>query len=159
MYASLRIQPILKAFPSALFIQINRNEVDTGRSLLEVRKRVFGSYEQWWSMEPPNINELRDMPCEQQVIEQVRSIYHTIDTDLTKMGASKTQVYEASYEKLCEAPEDLMKEIEDFLLGHGIAVKRISGILPNQFSKNKQGEIPRELFHKLERYASESRHR
>lgn len=72
LYAPLRIQAIAHHLPESLFIITHRDEVDNGHSLLEVRKKVFGSYHQWWSMEPPDTESLKRLPAHQQVKEQIR---------------------------------------------------------------------------------------
>ena len=35
-----------------------------------------------WTMEPPDVTKIKKQPAHEQVIEQIRSIYGTIDNDL-----------------------------------------------------------------------------
>lgn len=156
MYAALRLQPIITAFPNALFIQTNRDELEIGRSLLEVRKRIFDSYDHWWSMEPPNIGKIRALPCEQQVIEQVRSIYKTIKEDFQEMKIDNKQVHQISYEDLCNTPKIVMDQIEGFLLQHSVAIKRLPDCLPKNFKSQPKNQVPRALLDKMAQYATES---
>ena len=153
MYASLRIQPILKAFPKACFIITERDEVDNGHSLLVTRKKVFGNYDQWWSMEPPNICDLIHLPPSHQVIQQIRSIHETIESDLHLMNVSSEQFIHVNYEELCENPDSCMRKLSKFFAKNNIKVERTSFVL-NSFERNKAVQIPQSLYQGLNDYAN-----
>jgi len=71
LICSLRVAAIAAALPEALFIVVHRDLTDNARSLLVARRSVTGSYERWWSAEPPGYETLLGLTPEQQVVGQV----------------------------------------------------------------------------------------
>ena len=148
MYASLRIQPILNAFPNACFIITERDEVDNAHSLLVTRNNVYGNYDQWWSMEPPNIDELINLPATVQVLQQIRSIHKTIMSDLAVMNVPDKQVIRMSYEELCEHPNLCMSKLSEFFAVNNIQVHHVSQ-LPDYFTRDQSVNVPIALYQEL----------
>jgi|LauGreDrversion4_2_1035121.scaffolds.fasta_scaffold13705_4 hypothetical protein len=109
LYASLRIHPIAAAVPEAVFVIIRRDESDIAASLLRARRKVHGREDAWFSVEPPNIDELRHLPPERQVLEQVRSIYAVIEHDLRVAAVPSQQIVGVSYADLVNQPVDFIE--------------------------------------------------
>jgi len=68
--AGLRIRLLTKCFPSAKFIFINREPLSVAISLLNAREKFFNDCRKWWSILPPNFNDLLYLPPHEQVIHQ-----------------------------------------------------------------------------------------
>ncbi|MBI1730855.1 sulfotransferase [Candidatus Acetothermia bacterium] len=151
MNCALRLQPIATALPKALFIVIHRGLVDNAHSLLEVRMKVNGSYDAWWSMEPPNIDELRKLPSHEQVIKQIREIYDLIRCDREKIGESR--FLDIDYAEFCRDTGTSLAKLEDFLRKHGVDLKQLADV-PSSFQRPTKINIPQELYQKLKAYAA-----
>lgn len=154
-HAALRIQPIAKYIPESLFIIMERDELDNAHSLLEVRKRVYDDYERWWSMEPPAVKELESLPAHQQVVEQIRHIYSTIDNDLDVSNVNPSACFKLSYEKLCLDPEKEMDRLDAFFRANGCQIERRFAP-PSPFCRRNEIRIDRELFENVKNYARKS---
>jgi sulfotransferase family protein len=109
LICALRLGPIAEALPESVFVRIRRDLLATATSLLAGRKALYGDYGHWWSTEPPEIDRLRGLPPEQQVVEQVLSIEALIDAELDDIGADRFN--ELSYEALCEDAPGALSQI------------------------------------------------
>ena len=155
LYASSRISVLSKIFPESLYIIFNRNELDTAHSILEGRMKTFGNYENWWSLEPANIDKLKKLPVHEQVVEQIRSIYKMIDKDLSKMRVPKKQILRLNYENFCKDVKASTDTISNFFNVNACSIKLIKKP-PFQFKMNNEIRINKSLYKKLENYINES---
>ena len=154
LYASLRIQAIAHYLPESLFIVIHRNEVDNGHSLLEGRDRVFGNYQTWWSIEPPEIEVLKKLPAHEQVIEQIRHTYRTIDSDMKLAKIDSKRRMDFTYEDFCDSPASIVESVCSFLKQNGCQVKSRDIVLPESFARRQELHIDKKLYESLRRYAA-----
>ena len=152
MPCALRLQPLFKALPEALFIYIKRDLLKNSHSLLKVRKQLHGDYETWWSMEPPDIDHLRTLPVHQQVVEQVRSIQNLIERDSTVVG--KDRFFEIRYEDLCNDVFSTMKSLEAFFVRHDLRLTCCDNEIPASFSMKEEISIAPKLYEKLRHYVT-----
>ena len=152
LYASFRIQAIAQYLPESLFIVMRRNEVDNGHSLLATRKRVFGCYERWWSMEPPEVEQLKSLPAHQQVIEQIRHIHAVINRDMVFAQVPPSRRFDLHYEQFCAAPRAVIHTLQDFLARNNCDVARRVE-LPASFPCRQQVRIDHDLYKARADYA------
>lgn len=152
LFCALRLQPIISALPEALFIVVQRDEVDNGQSLLRGRMSATGAYDRWWSAEPPNIAELRPLPPHAQVVEQIRSIRRLIDSDLAHGGVDSNRVHRISYEGFCDDVTTAVVKVKAFLAANGVAISgRFS--VPRTFPRHpRECRIDRQLYDNLVKY-------
>lgn len=129
-YNSMRIAPILEAFPNARFLICHRNPVDVAQSILKGRVDALGTKEGWWSLPPQEIDLIKKHPYWEQVVEQVYYIYRQIEEDRHRFG--KDHFYNVDYEDLCSAPHGTLENIKEFLEGQGIRLKSCNDV-PNSF--------------------------
>lgn len=111
MNCALRLEVLMGAFPSAIFLVTQRDLLNNAHSLLEVRKKVYGNYESWWSMEPYNISSLRSLPAVNQVLGQIKGIHEGIDK---QRRDEPKRFIDICYEDLCENPITELKKIRSF---------------------------------------------
>jgi Sulfotransferase family len=149
LICSLRLQPIGTALPEAVFVFIRRDLVENADSLLEARKRLHGDYRRWWSAEPPEIEELRSLPAEQQVVEQVRRIEAVIERDRDRLGPDR--FLDVRYESLCDAPRETMDAVAHFGAEHGLVLRRRHD-LPAKFQRSAETRIDPDLYARLVDY-------
>jgi hypothetical protein len=136
LYASLRLQPILKYLPESLFIVIQRDEVECALSILNARMDSHGSYEKWWSVPPPNVRELLKLPPEEQVIEQIRSVNSLVMADLKAGEADTRNFMTINYDSLCSDVSGELERVEEFLKNNGILTTRANdAVVPASFSR------------------------
>lgn len=147
---AVRLRPLAEALPEALFVVLRRDEVDTAASILEGRRRLHGDYRHWFSVEPPDIDELRRLPVAEQVVEQVRSIYRQIERDRQAIGARR--FHELPYEELCSDSHAALAGLAGFLAGHGVPPFS-PGPVPERFERRRARTDPR-LMAAVERYAA-----
>ena len=130
-YNSMRIAPITEAFPDACFLVCHRNPVDTAQSILKGRIKARGNEEQWWSLPPKEINEIKKHPYWEQVVEQVYYTYQQIEEDRRQFG--KERFYDVDYERLCRDTYGTLSGVEQFLDRRGVNLC-IRGGVPTRFS-------------------------
>jgi len=152
LYASLRIQAIAHYIPESLFIVIHRNEVDAAHSILESRYKRFGVYDKWFSVEPPEVEDLKKLPVAEQAIEQVRHIYTTIGRDLKRAEVPEKQVFHLDYESFCLDVYSELDKLGLFLANNDCQVSRVKKS-PRKFARRHEVRIDKDLFLAVQRYA------
>jgi hypothetical protein len=150
LYCSLRVEPIARALPEAIFVVIERDLVDNARSLLAGRMKRSGTYTTWWSAEPPGIEHIRTLAPAEQVVEQIRAIERTLGEARQTVGPER--FLDVRYEQLCEEPEAVMGAIARFSGAHG-APLATRGALPDSFERSSGSPIDPALEEALKLYA------
>ena len=153
LYAALRIQAIAHYFPESLFIVMHRDEVDNGHSLLEARYSRSGTYEVWFSVEPPDADRLKTLPAHEQVIEQIRHVHETINADLKRAGVSFARRFDLNYEQLCTDPGSIVDSVRGFLASNGVRMEKRNRVLPTSFNRGREVRIERALYDAMVSYA------
>jgi len=151
LYATLRIRPILEHIPEALFIIVKRDELDNGHSLLEARNKVFNTYDNWWSMEPPSVEQLKRLPAYAQVIEQIRHINALIDQDIADSKVTRSRFHQIVYEEFCSDVHKSLSEFDTFLKSHGVETDKKFDV-PERFHLHKGVRINQNLYNKMKEY-------
>jgi hypothetical protein len=144
-----RMDAIAAALPEALFIDIHRDLATNARSLLESRAGVAGSYDAWWSVEPPGIDSLRELPVHEQVVEQVRALEALVAQVENAIGPER--VLHLSYEDLCADPRAELERIASFAAAHGCQLGE-RGEVPTSFPQDGGGTVSPELEEALVSY-------
>ncbi len=152
LYASLRLAAIAKHIPEALFIVIKRNELDNAHSILEGRMKALGRYDQWWSIPPPNVEQLKLLRPAKQAVEQIRAVNNLINLAIEGDCISSNRVLTLQYEKFCDDVHASMREVEKFFLTHGLTVSRRFDV-PEKFSINRAIRIEKKLYSELQKIA------
>lgn len=149
LYSTLRIEPIIQAVPEAVFLVMHRREKDTAHSILKARKRKFGNYQDWFSLETPGFKKLKDKPPEAQVVEQIRGVYKLISDAEKKY--SDIPFYHFNYEDFCRAPQQAILQIQYFLQDNGVQVEQKMKA-PSAFTMRDKVTIDPLLYERLSRY-------
>jgi len=146
LYCALRLQPLAVLFPEARFIFIRRHPLWTAQSLLLVRQRVYGDKSSWWSMEPPDIDEIRDLAPEEQVLHQVNSIHQMILEEERRIGQDR--FLHVSFEGFCQDVYGELERVKLFLEGAGIQLTARFRV-PQRFPISHQVQLPQNEFSRL----------
>jgi len=150
-----RMEAIAAAVPEALFIAVHRDLAANARSLLDGRRRVAGSHEAWWSVEPPEVEHLRQLPTHEQVVEQVRALDALVAQVETSIGPER--VLHVSYEDLCADPRAQLERIAAFAAAHGCELDE-RGEVPASFPQRDGSALPAELENALLGYVERLHH-
>ena len=144
-YASLRIRSLTSATPTALFIHMSRNEVDNAHSILEVRNRVNGDFGEWWSMQPPGWEEVRQLDPTAQALFQIRETHAVIARDLEAFGVPPHRVLRINYEALCSDTHSTLGLVQAFAGSFGVP-SLDKEHLPSSLDRRSEIRIPREMY-------------
>ncbi|MBO6536442.1 MAG: sulfotransferase [Balneolaceae bacterium] len=147
----LRLEPLLDVFPNALFIVIERSPIDIAHSILEARFKLYQDYNEWFSVEVPNIQALKNEPPEVQVVEQIRSIYQLIQR---QASTHPSQFMTLNYEQFCATPNKVIEKLQEFFEKHDLNTDQIS-LLPDSFSLRREVRIEKSLYQSLQNYLAE----
>lgn len=146
MLCALRLQPLSTLLPEARFLFINRSPLWTAQSLLLVRQQVHGDKHTWWSMEPPEVNSLRYLSPEEQVVRQVDSIHRLILNERERAGPER--FLEVRFEDFCQDVPGMMQQVQLFLSHSGVdLVPRFQ--VPRTFPISNERRLPEGEFDKL----------
>lgn len=146
MHCTLRLQPLSKLLPEARFIFIIRNPLWMTQSLLLVRQRVYGDKHIWWSMEPPEIESLRDLSPEEQVVRQVDSIHRLVQREKKAIG--KERFLEIRYEDFCKDVHSTLEKVRLFASQDSFNLSPRFQV-PKTFSISESIRLPQDEFNKL----------
>jgi hypothetical protein len=98
--AGQRLRFINRAFPDAKIVFVRRDPRFVTRSILKARKKVGIPANQWWSIMPPNVKDLLQLPEPEMCAAQVYYLERQIDEDLKLFPADNVRV--VHYQELCE---------------------------------------------------------
>ena len=96
--------------PKTVYLYIERDKVDVALSLLEARKRYYGTESQWWSMYPDNYSALRSLRPMEQVAGQAIMLDQEFRKELKNV--SNAEVIYIKYRELCENPDGVINRIK-----------------------------------------------
>ena len=116
---------------------------------MKARKDNLGSYNKWWSMDPPGYEDLLSLPPYVQVVEQINLINNLIDQDIKKNAIDKKYIYELSYEDLCEKPSYIINQIHKFFIKIRLTFQKN---IPSKFEMRNTINIDHTLYQDLINY-------
>ncbi len=140
-YNSMRIAPLLEAFPNACFLVVRRDPVAIAQSILNARIKVQGDKQSWWALPPKEVAVIKDHPYWEQVAEQVYYIYRQIEADQQQFGTD--HFLDVCYESLCDNVHANLTAIETFLQGKGLRL-RIKAEVPARFKPSTNSQVSAE---------------
>lgn len=147
LYASLRIEPISYYVPNALFVVIQRDWVDNAQSILKGRYDALGDYNHWWSVPPPNVEELAELSLVEQVVGQVSSIHDLINGDIQRLNLEE-RTFRIRYEDFCNDVHGTVEAFRAFALKNGLDLGHRFDV-PAQFPVVNERKIPRAMYREL----------
>ena len=106
-------------------------------------------------MEPPDTSRLKILPAHQQVIEQIRRIHETIESDFKVGNVCASRRFDISYEQFCADPNAVIESLMAFLGSNECVVNRRAR-LPDMFTRQDTIRVDTELYEAMAKYARES---
>jgi Sulfotransferase family len=150
---ALRLAALQRALPEALYLVMQRDWVEMGRSILLARRRIHGTYDKWVSLEPPGFEELSSRPAHEQVVEQIRQTYKLIEE--ARVGYGGDRFLDVNYELFCGCVPAVLAAISDFTASQGVHLLPRRAV-PDHFARSQGGQIESELLIQLESYVRDS---
>ncbi|CAK0767512.1 Sulfotransferase family protein [Gammaproteobacteria bacterium] len=132
--------------PTSIFIRTTRDPFLTVYSLLHARRKVFGSVDSWFSVEPPGTSWLRTQDPYVQVAGQVMFTNYALEKQCAQLPQER--VLTLDYETFCKSPEVLYKKLVNCM--HAVGFKsseEYSGLASfvasdkNRATKSEQQQI------------------
>lgn len=130
----LHIPQVRQVLENSVFVYCRRDPLYQVQSVLLARKKVAGSYGQWWSVRPPGWRELLSLPPFEQVAAQVRAVSRVVLDDAGDLPAERFQVVD--YERVCREPGAVVREVLERFAGAGLDVRwdEAANPLPGSFT-------------------------
>lgn len=79
--AGQRIRLLSKCFPNAKFIFIKRDPLYTAQSIIISKKKLGMKSDEFWSIMPKNVNQLKKLSSAKQIVQQIFFIEKQINED------------------------------------------------------------------------------
>ena len=142
---SLRIQAIRKVFPTALFIQVMRDPLDTAQSIYKARTT---RYPTWLGARPPECENIDGKSVLQQVCEQVYYVEKFIARERTAVG--EKAFLTVHYKDVCQNPQREAERIAAFMDANGAPAK-LTRPLPESFKLSHGRKVEEPEYHEMRR--------
>jgi hypothetical protein len=134
----LRIDALNRIFPDASFLIVERNLEDIALSVMRSRHELMDDPLQWWSVKPPNYNELKQLPLPEQVALQLCALKAKLDADLSGLDSQKT--IRLQHERFCNKPEMLISKTQHLLGGISAKNPPVQAFVPVKNSPRSREE-------------------
>ncbi|RZB31519.1 MAG: hypothetical protein SRB2_04488 [Desulfobacteraceae bacterium Eth-SRB2] len=98
-------------FEKAVFVYIERDQLDVAYSLAEARLNHFNDLNVWWSSYPPasQFMKIRNSPYNVQIAGQVKFLADMYEQKISHL--QENQLVRISYKALCDDPVSLLNEL------------------------------------------------
>lgn len=117
MLLTWHLERMAREMPLTCYVWIRRDLHATALSLLEMRRSLFGSYENWASLRPHGPDWLAPEPPWRQVAAQVVTLERALEAAAAALGPER--VLELTYEELCADPRGTVERVRALLSAHG----------------------------------------
>ena len=109
LFNSMRLKEILKCFPNAFLVWVQRDHTFAAQSILKMRRAIHGTDKRWVSVEVPNQQEILQLSPKEQVFRQIVEIESYIEDIFSCHSKGKKIVVQ--YKSFCSNPEKTMDDI------------------------------------------------
>jgi hypothetical protein len=104
-------------FERILFVHTKRDLAYVVQSMLESRRKFFGSEERWYSVRPPEYEWLQDLDPVSQVAGQVYFVQKAVEAGMAQVAEPRRLA--VNYEQFCEAPAEVWEAIRSKMAEQG----------------------------------------
>ncbi|MDR9498522.1 MAG: sulfotransferase [Hydrogenovibrio sp.] len=98
--AGQRLRMLVKAFPDAKFVFVRRDPLYTAQSILKAKRKLKIPGNQFWSIMPSNVEDLKQLEWPEQIVKQIYYLEKQIAEDLQLFP--KENVFEVKYTDLSQ---------------------------------------------------------
>lgn len=139
----IRCRALDAAFPDAIYVRIRRNPLDVARSVLNARLNYLGSYEKWFGVRPPEIDENTDLSVTDQALLQIAHLENRLDHEFSNLIRPEYQVT-IDYDRFCDAPDEECRRLETVARQCGVDLQQ-KNTLMRTFRKSSGKPLPEEM--------------
>jgi len=111
--AGQRMRLLKKCFPNAKFIFVKREQIFTAQSILKAKRKLGIKDNEWWSIMPPNVEELKKLNGYEQVVKQIFYLEKQIMEDKDWFPPQNFII--VHYEEMCENLEKTLDLCKTFI--------------------------------------------
>lgn len=111
--AGQRLRLLQKCFPEAKFIFVKRNPLFTAQSILKAKRRVMIEDDEFWSVMPHNVEQLKKLNGYEQIVKQIYYLEKQIVQDSKLFD--KKNFLTVNYKELGESFEDTLEKCQRFI--------------------------------------------
>ena len=127
---SVRLPALQRIFPHVKLIFIERDPLQSALSILTRRRQLK---KDWWSVQPREIEELKNYKELEQVAGQVYYTHQNIIDDSRQIG--EESFLTVNFDALCQNPQEQLGLVEAFLKHAGIpTMKKNPGQIPAPYA-------------------------
>ena len=139
MYLNWNIPFLDAMFDKVLFVHVRRDPLYVIQSLLESRRKFFGTEEKWYSVRPPEYAWLKERDPVTQVAGQVYYVRKAVEAGMAQVAAPRG--LSVDYKRFCEAPAETWEAIRSKMAAQGYALDgEYRG--PRRFEVTNQIRVP-----------------
>lgn len=144
----LQAELLWQAYPKALFVYVERDPIEVGRSILAARKRFHGSYQAWWSIKPAGWPE--NVPDRGPASEVAWQVMETARQTMESLSC--VNFIKVNYNGLLADPESVIMRIAYSIraAGGGFVTTRGKPLRPLEHPLPTN--IPTEMLNDLRKY-------
>ena len=115
---SIKINNIEKILPNSLYIFIRRNPLYVAQSIILMRRRMYQDISRWWSVKPPDYDDLKNLDPFEQIVRQIKSIEDCIQQNIANKKSNN--IIEIWYEDLCSNWQGALTAIQSWCAENGV---------------------------------------
>ncbi|WP_296623232.1 sulfotransferase [Marivirga sp.] len=146
---NFQIETLHLLFPEAVFLYIKREPLFVMQSTYESRLELFGDENQWFGIEPPEFESVKEKSPQVQIAEQVYYGEKYIEHSLNNVAAEK--VYRLSFEELINNPKVKLTELNKFFTEQKIQVEANKERNIPELKNSNQIRIESSIIEEMER--------
>jgi len=105
----LRIDAFSRIFPNSYFLVVERNLNNCALSNIRGRYKNLKDLKEWWSVKPPNYEDLKNLPIADQIAHQLISLRIKMESDFSRLP--RERILRINYEQFCNEPELLIEKL------------------------------------------------
>lgn len=114
IFGSYHMPKLRELLGKALFVYIERDELDVACSILDARRKYYGdNLDTWWSYAPPEVEQLQEEHYWKQIAGQVHYLKQYYYNEFEKLPEGS--VVKIDYAELCRDPESVTRSIQQAL--------------------------------------------
>lgn len=108
--AGQRLRMIKEIFPNAKFIYVKRHMLFTAQSILTAKRKTGVADNQFWSIMPKNVEELKTLPWAEQIVKQIYFLELQIEEDSSLFK----DVLIIQYQDILKNTKEVIEDVQQF---------------------------------------------
>ncbi|MFP3860588.1 MAG: sulfotransferase [Bacteroidales bacterium] len=111
IYGSYHMKKFVDLLEKVIFVYIERDELDTAVSILNARKKYNTDLNIWWSYQPLEYNQIKDLDYWGQIAGQIYYLQRFYLKEMKQLP--EKNVMKIAYKEMCEDPASIIEQIKE----------------------------------------------